>query len=119
VLNNNSVPDGYGGLIVTEYDTCTPGQTHPLTVVQLDPVYGQPVSEVQAAGVQGRNGIVYCYTGGAAMAPQIEVRGDGAVFMTEPTNNGFPQITGPGKATGWPPMGHKKQAETLGEGHTI
>jgi uncharacterized protein YjdB len=95
VLNNNSVPDGYGGLIVTEYDTCTPGQTHPLTVVQLDPVYGQPVSEVQAAGVQGRNGIVYCYTGGAAMAPQIAVRGDGAVFMTEPTNNGFPQITGP------------------------
>jgi hypothetical protein len=58
-------------------------------------VYGQPVSEVQAAGVQGSNGIVYCYTGGAAMAPQIAVRGDGAVFMTEPTNNGFPQITGP------------------------
>ena len=44
VLNNNSVPDGGGGLLVEEYDTCTPGQTNPLTVVDLDPMYGQPAS---------------------------------------------------------------------------
>ncbi len=90
-LNNNSVPDGLGGLIVTEYDNCTSGQ--PLTVVDLDPVYGQIMWSVQAAGIQQGNHIVYCYTGGATMAPQIAVRGDGAVIISEPTNNGFPPLT--------------------------
>jgi hypothetical protein len=89
-LNNNSVPDGAGGLWVTEYNTCTPGQANPMTVVDLDPVYGQPTSAVAAAGVRLGNNVVYCYNGGA---PQIAVRGDGATFITEPTNNGFPQLT--------------------------
>jgi uncharacterized protein YjdB len=90
-LNKNSVPDGSGGLIVTQYDTCTSGQTMPLTVVDLDPVYGQPTWEVTAAGVQEGQNMVYCYGGGDA--PQIAVRGDGAVIISEPTNNGFPPLT--------------------------
>jgi len=90
-LNNNSVPDGGGGLLVTEYDTCTPGQTSPLTVFDLDPWYGRPQIIALAAGVQQGNGVVYCYGGGDA--PQIAVRGDGAVIISEPTNNGFPQLT--------------------------
>jgi len=90
-LNKNSVPDGAGGLIVAQYDTCTPGQTMPLTVVDLDPVYGQPMWSLQAAGIQQGNSILYCYGGGDA--PQIAVRGDGAVVVSEPTNNGFPPLS--------------------------
>jgi hypothetical protein len=90
-LNSNSVPDGAGGLIVAQYDTCTPGQTMPLTVVDLDPVYGQPTWSLWAAGVQQGNSILYCYGGGDA--PQIAVRGDGAVVIAEPTNNGFPPLS--------------------------
>jgi hypothetical protein len=33
--------------------------------------------------------LVYCY-GNGYDAPQIAVRGDGAVFISEPTNNGYP-----------------------------
>jgi hypothetical protein len=91
-LNKNSVPDGAGGLLVAEYDTCTPGQTQPLTVVDLDPVFGQPLWSVSAAGLQVGNNIVYCY-GNGYDAPQIAVRGDGGVIISEPTNNGFPQLT--------------------------
>jgi Bacterial Ig-like domain (group 3)/Bacterial Ig-like domain (group 2) len=90
-LNNNSVPDGVGGLLVTEYDTCTSGQTMPLTVVDLDPVYGQPLWSVSATGIQVGNQIVYCYGNGDA--PQIAVRGDGAVIISGPTNNGFPPLS--------------------------
>lgn len=75
-----------------EYDTCTQGQTNPLTVVDLDPVYGQPALQIRAAGVQSGNGIVYCY-GNGYDAPQIAIRGDGAVIISEPSNNGFPPLT--------------------------
>jgi hypothetical protein len=102
-VNNNSVPDGVGGVLVTEYDTCTPGQTNPLTVVELDPVSGQPTLEIPAAGIQGPNGIVYCY-GNGYDAPQMATRGDGAVIISEPTNNGFPPLTlvQSGGLTGYP-----------------
>jgi hypothetical protein len=88
-VNNNSVPDSSGGLIVTEYDTCLPNQANPLTVVDLDPVFGQPVWQIQAASLQG---VGYCY-GNGYDAPQSAVRGDGAVVVSEPTNNGFPPLT--------------------------
>ena len=91
-LNSNSVPDGAGGLIIAEYDTCASGQTNPLTVMDLDPVYGQPVWSLSAAGIQEGNNIVYCY-GNGYDAPQIAVRGDGAVVISEPTNNGFPPLS--------------------------
>ena len=41
ILNGNSVPDGSGGLIVTENNTCFPGQTDPMTIVDLDGAGGQ------------------------------------------------------------------------------
>jgi hypothetical protein len=87
-INNNSVTDGFGGLILTEYDTCLPNQDNPLTVVDLDPVFGQPVWQIQAASLQGG----YCY-GNGYDAPQSAVRSDGAVVVSEPTNNGFPPLT--------------------------
>jgi len=88
-LNKNAVPDAFGGLIVTEYDTCFTNQSAPLSVVDLEPVYGQPTWQIQAAALQG---VGYCY-GSLNDAPQIAVRGDGAVIVSEPTNNGFPQLT--------------------------
>jgi len=91
-LNSNAVPDGLGGVIVTEYDTCFGTQTNPLSVVDLDPTYGQPVWQVSAAGVYQGNGIRYCY-GASGDAPQIAVRGDGAAIISEQTNNGFPPLT--------------------------
>jgi hypothetical protein len=91
-LDNNSVPDGFGGVIVTEYDTCVPGQTNPMTVVDLDPIFGQPTFQIAAAGVQVGNTIQYCYTPGPT-SPKIAVRGDGAVILSGPSNNGFPRLT--------------------------
>jgi hypothetical protein len=91
VVNNNSVPDGYGGLLVTEYNTCTPGQTQPMTVVDLDAATARPLWQVASAGIQNGQQIQYCYT--AATAPQMAVRGDGAVIIAEPTNAGLPSVT--------------------------
>lgn len=91
-LNKNSVPDGGGGLLVTEYDTCTSGQTNPMTVVDLSPVDGQPAFQIAAAGLQQGNKVIYCY-GNGYDAPQIAVRGDGAIIISEPTNVGFPPLT--------------------------
>jgi hypothetical protein len=102
-LNRNSVPDGVGGLIVEEWDTCLPQQANPLTVVDLDPILGQPTWSIQAAGIQQGNGVAYCY-GHGNDAPQIAVRGDGVVIVSEPTNNGFPPLTavGPGGQFAYP-----------------
>ncbi len=101
-VNGNSVPDAFGGLIVTEYDSCTPGQTNPLTIVDLDPVTGQPDWELQAAGIQEGQNIVYCYPTGV-FAPQIAIRGDGAAIITSPTNDGFPSVSVNGQIYPIPP----------------
>ena len=81
---------GSGGLIVTEHATCDPGQTDPMTIVDIDPVSGQPLWQVKAAGIQNGQGIVYCYS--AAVAPQIAIRPDGWIVMSEPTNAGLPAL---------------------------
>jgi hypothetical protein len=91
-VTNSSVPDGFGGLIVTEYDTCTPGQTNPMTIAGLNPQNGQPWWQISAAAVQYGQQTIYCYPSGPGGAPQIAVRGDGAVIITEPTNNGLPPV---------------------------
>ena len=78
-LLNNTVPDGFGGLVTT---SCPSGQ--PLTVTDLDST-GQPLWQEQSAPV---NGIGYiCY------APQIAVGGDGTVYISEPTNAGLPSLS--------------------------
>jgi hypothetical protein len=58
--------------------------------VDLDPTTGQRLFQIEAAGVQQGDGISYCY---GSDAPQIAVRGDGAVIISEPTNSGFPPLT--------------------------
>jgi hypothetical protein len=93
-VNGNSVPDGSGGLLVTEHNTCLPGQTDPMTVVDLDGLTGQPKWQIAAAGVQNGNSILYCYPDTIkAMEPQIAIRGDGSVFISAMTNNGLPPLT--------------------------
>jgi len=62
-----------------------------LTVAELNPATGQPTWQVQAAGVWNGAQIVYCYGNGDA--PEIATRNDGAVIISEPTNNGFPRLT--------------------------
>jgi len=90
-LNSTSVPDGFGGLIVTEYQTCTPGQTHPMTVVDLDGATGQPLWQATGVGVNNGNGTTYCFPTGTA--PEIAVAGDGSAYIVEPTNAGFSPLT--------------------------
>jgi len=79
---NNSVPDGFGGIIAT---TCASGS--PMTVIDLNAT-GQPLWQQAAIGVDNGNGFTYlCYPAPTA------VRGDGVAFMTEPTNAGLPSLT--------------------------
>jgi hypothetical protein len=48
VVNNSAVPDGAGGLIVREHQTCNPGQTDPTSIVDLSPTTGQPQWQITA-----------------------------------------------------------------------
>jgi hypothetical protein len=97
IANSHSVPDGEGGLITTENNTCLPGQTDPMALVDLDAKTGQPKWRLEAAGVSdpnAPNGISYCYPDTVkAFEPQIAVRGDGAVIIAAMTNNGLPPLT--------------------------
>jgi hypothetical protein len=94
VLTSTSVPDGFGGLIVTQNHTCLPGQTNPMAVVDLDATTGKPLWQIVAPGVQQGNTIVYCYPDNIkAVEPQIAVRPDGAVVVAAMTNNGLPALT--------------------------
>ena len=89
----NSVPDGSGGLIVT---SCPSG--NPMTVSDLGP-NGQLLWQEFAAGVNTGNGTITYLCN----APQIAVRGDGAVIITEATNAGFPSVSMSGQMYPIPP----------------
>jgi hypothetical protein len=84
VANNNSVPDAFGGLLLTLNNTCKPGQTVPMTIRDLDPT-GQTLWEFTAAQIPG---VGYCYAG----APQMAVRGDGAIAVSSSNLSGLPEI---------------------------
>jgi hypothetical protein len=75
----NSVPDGFGGLIVT---TCASGS--PMTVLDLDST-GQPLWQVTAEEADGLGYICY--------PPLIAVNAAGDAFIAEPTNAGLPSLT--------------------------
>ena len=91
ILNDNNVPDGAGGLVLTENNTCFPNQTDPMTIVGLS-AKGEITWQLPAAGVQGPNNtIVYCYPAGAR--PEFAVRGDGTVVIDAMTNSGVPPLT--------------------------
>jgi hypothetical protein len=93
ILNGNSVPDGSGGLIVTENNTCFPNQANPMTIARVDAA-GNVEPVISAAGVIGGGGVVYCYPDTIkAMEPQIAVRGDGAFIIDAMTNSGLPPLT--------------------------
>jgi hypothetical protein len=91
-LNGNSVPDAYGGLIVVENQTCNNGQTQPMSIVDVDAATGQPSWQIDAAGIPGagqHGTTLYCYP----VAPQLAIRGDGAVAISAPGNtSGLPEF---------------------------
>ncbi|HEV2417194.1 MAG TPA: kelch repeat-containing protein [Terriglobia bacterium] len=91
-MNGSSVPDAFGGLLVTEHQTCNQGQTDPMTIVDMDAVTGQPLWQITAQGLPGQGpggSTLYCYSD----APEIAIRGDGAVVISAPGNtSGLPEI---------------------------
>jgi hypothetical protein len=94
IVNGNSVPDGSGGLLVTEHNTCLQGQTDPMTIVDLDAVTGQPKWQIAAAGIQNGNSVLYCYPDDVKwVEPQFATRGDGSVVIAAMTNNGLAPLT--------------------------
>lgn len=88
-LNANSIPDGSGGLLVTEYQTCNPNQTNAMSIVDLDAGTGLPLWQITAQPSAGANGPLYCYP----EAPQMAIRGDGAVIIAALGNtSGLPEL---------------------------
>jgi len=88
-LNNNSVPDGNGGLIVTENQTCKPNQSTPMSIVDLDPGTGQALWQITAQSVNGVSGPIFCYP----VAPQMANRADGTIVIAADGNtSGLPEL---------------------------
>jgi hypothetical protein len=88
-VNNSGVPDAFGGLLLTGYQTCLQNQTNPMTIIDLEPTSGQPLWQITAQPTQGLNGPVYCYP----QAPQMAIRGDGSVIISAPGNtSGLPEL---------------------------
>jgi hypothetical protein len=77
--NGNSAPDAYGGLIVTQFNTCD--NVHPMRIVDLDGVTGDWRWQVESSST--------C-TGDA---PQFALRRDGSVVVVSPGNtSGLPEL---------------------------
>jgi Bacterial Ig-like domain (group 3)/Galactose oxidase, central domain/Bacterial Ig-like domain (group 2) len=94
VINGNSVPDGFGGLLVTENNTCLPNQSVPMSIVDLDAATGQPTWRLAAAGIQQGSIVQYCYPDTLKwLEPQIAIRQDGGRVVAAITNNGLPPLT--------------------------
>ena len=86
-LNSHGIPDAFGGIILTESQTCLPGQTNPMNIVNIDGASGHPLWQITA---QSTNGL-YCYPD----APMIAVRAatDGAVVISASGNtSGLPEL---------------------------
>jgi hypothetical protein len=92
VLNANNVPDANGGLLIVENQTCTNGQTQSMSIVDVDPTTGQPLWQINAAGIPGEGqggATLYCFPD----APQMAVRGDGTIAISAPGNtSGLPEF---------------------------
>jgi hypothetical protein len=80
IVNANSVPDGFGGLLLTIYNTCD--NEDPMQIIDLDGPTGTPLWQV---------------TGQSACTvdpPQLAIRSDGAVILAASGNtSGFPELT--------------------------
>jgi hypothetical protein len=89
VVNGNSVPDAFGGLIVTEYNTCD--EANLMRIVDLDGVTGSPMWQITGQSM--------C----TVDMPQIAIRGDGAVVLAAAGNtSGLPELTILDGASGQP-----------------
>jgi hypothetical protein len=79
IVNANSVPDPFGGLIVTEFNTCD--QTNPMKIVNLDGPTGQWRWEAVGDST--------C----TSDAPQLAIRDDGVIVVaTSGNTSGFPEL---------------------------
>jgi Bacterial Ig-like domain (group 2)/Galactose oxidase, central domain/IPT/TIG domain len=91
-VNANSSPDANGGMLVVENQTCNPGQTDPMTIVDLDPTSGQGIWLITAQGVPGAGpggGTLYCYP----EAPQMAILPDSSVAIAASGNtSGLPEF---------------------------
>jgi hypothetical protein len=90
-VNGQSVPDAFGGLLLTQHNTCEPGQTEPMRIVNIDGPTGQTIWEIVASPSPGGapGSFIYCYP----EAPRMAVRSDGNVFITAPGNtSGLPSL---------------------------
>ena len=89
-LNTASVPDGNGGLIVTEHQTCNQGQDVGMSIVDLDGSSGEPLWQINSAPInQGPAGLLYCYP----IAPQMAIRQDSSVVVSASGNtSGLPEL---------------------------
>jgi hypothetical protein len=77
--NGNSVPDAFGGLIVTEFNTCD--YLNPMRIVDYDGATGEWRWELVAGSV--------CTT----EAPQFALRRDGSIVLASPGNtSGLPEL---------------------------
>ena len=74
-LNGNSVPDAFGGVLVTECQTCNQGQAYPMSIVDVDGTTGQPCGKslARASPVLVRAAGLIRYPN----APQMAIRQDG------------------------------------------
>jgi hypothetical protein len=78
-VNGNSVPDAYGGVLVTQFNTCD--HINPMKIVDLDPLTGQARWQIAGASTCTND------------APQFAISGDGTVVMAAPGNtSGFPEL---------------------------
>jgi hypothetical protein len=88
-LNTNSVPDAFGGLLVTQNQTCNAGQTVPMTIADLDAGTGEPLWQIEAQPATGATGPLYCYP----EAPQMAIRADGSIVIAALGNtSGLPEL---------------------------
>ena len=89
-VSANSVPDAHGGIIVTQYNTCTPGQTEPMRIKALDAETGIWRWEITSAPIfLNPTTPLFCYP----EAPQMAVRADGSVVIVTPGNtSGLPSL---------------------------
>jgi hypothetical protein len=87
--NANSVPDNFGGLLVTVNQTCKEGQTVPMRILDLDPKTGQPLWEIAAQPLPLGDENIYCYL----EAPQFAIRPEGNIIIATPGNlSGLPEL---------------------------
>lgn len=78
-VNASSVPDAFGGVLITQYSTCD--NINPVSITDLDPVTMQPVWVL--------TGQSKC----APLPPQIAIRSDGSTIVSSSGNTaGFPEL---------------------------